>query len=114
MLMGGEKISDDGIWEIFETLHMKETVKETPKGLDSIFGDDTNFSGGQLQLLCIARVILQDRPILILDEATGQLDAENEFDVMRLLLEKKHNKIIFFITHRMTTLRHADKIACLE
>ncbi|MCP4523951.1 MAG: hypothetical protein GY828_07080, partial [Candidatus Gracilibacteria bacterium] len=62
----------------------------------------------------LIRNILQDKPILIMDEGTNQLDAENEILVMDELMKNKHNNIVIFITHRMTSIRKADKIFCLE
>ena len=83
-------------------------------GLDSNLGWDDDLSGGQKQLIAIIRIILQDRPILILDEGTNQLDAENEMRVMNRLLRDKADKIVIFITHRMSTIRSADGIFCME
>lgn len=59
-------------------------------------------------------MLLQDRDIIILDEGTNQLDAENEVLVMKELLSQKKDKIIIFITHRMSTISKADEIYCLE
>ena len=64
--------------------------------------------------MAFIRLLLQDRPIVIMDEGTNQLDAENEILVMNKLLEKKSEKIIIFITHRMSTISRADDIYCLE
>ncbi|HBA44998.1 TPA: hypothetical protein DCZ31_03375 [Patescibacteria group bacterium] len=84
------------------------------KGLDSEVKNEIDLSGGQYQLLAIIRIILQDRPILVFDEGTNQLDAENEALVMKYLLKKCHSKIIFFITHRMNTIARADEVLCIE
>jgi ABC-type bacteriocin/lantibiotic exporter with double-glycine peptidase domain len=77
-------------------------------------GDDIEFSGGEKQIIAFIRVLLQDRDIIIMDEGTNQLDAENEVLVMSELMQKKSNKIIIFITHRMSTISRADMIYCLE
>lgn len=64
--------------------------------------------------MAFIRILLQDRPIVILDEGTNQLDAENELLVMSELLKMKEDKIIIFITHRMSTVSRADWIYCIE
>jgi ABC-type multidrug transport system fused ATPase/permease subunit len=105
---------DEKIWNIMETLDLKKDVEKLPKKLDSIIGDDVQLSGGQSQLLSIARVIIQNRPIIIFDEGTNQLDAEHEAKIMDILKSIKKNKTIIMITHRMTTARKADKIYVID
>ena len=85
-----------------------------PAGLESIIGDEVNFSGGQSQLLVIARVLLQRRPFVILDEGTNQLDAERELSILQLLEQIKREATVIVITHRMTTARKADNILVLD
>jgi ABC-type multidrug transport system fused ATPase/permease subunit len=82
--------------------------------LNLIIGENLELSGGQKQLLEIARVILQQKPILILDEGTNQLDAEKEQLVLDLLQQAKKQAIVIFITHRMTTTKKCDQILVLE
>ena len=108
------KDTDKKIWELLEILDLKKDIKKLPKKLDSIIGDDVQFSGGQSQLLSIARVLIQDRPIVIFDEGTNQLDAEHEARIMDILKELKKEKTIIMITHRMTTARKADKIYVID
>ena len=71
-------------------------------------------STGQRQRLSIARAVLRDTPILILDEPTASLDAETEQDVIRNLAEWGKDRVVFIITHRLSTIRNADQIAFLE
>lgn len=71
-------------------------------------------SGGQRQRLCLARTVLQGPSLLILDEATSALDAETEQQVCRNLASRFSNATVLFITHRLTTLRHADRILFME
>ncbi len=106
--------SDEDLWNILKDFGLAEKIKSFRLGLDTPLGWDIDLSGGQRQLIVIIRVILQDRQILIFDEGTSQLDAENELLVMKRLLERKSNKIIVFITHRLSTIRKADLILCLE
>ncbi|MBW6441277.1 ABC transporter ATP-binding protein/permease, partial [Patescibacteria group bacterium] len=89
-----EKDTDEKIWKIFEVLDLKKEIEKLPKKLDAIIGDDVQFSGGQLQLLSIARVLIQDRPIIIFDEGTNQLDAEHETKIVDILSGLKEEKTI--------------------
>lgn len=93
---------------------MDKKIRQSSRGLDSEIGKDIEFSGGQNQILSIIRILLQDRPILVLDEGTNQLDAENEALVMKHLLRKRTGKIILFITHRMNTIARSDEVLCME
>lgn len=74
----------------------------------------SGLSGGQRQRLCLARTVLQDPSLLILDEATSALDAETEQQVCRNLASRFSSATVLFITHRLTTLRHADRILFME
>ncbi|EKD65897.1 MAG: hypothetical protein ACD_49C00077G0025 [uncultured bacterium (gcode 4)] len=107
-------VSDEEMYELLETFWLAKKVRKSIKGLDSEVKNEIDLSGGQYQLLAIIRIILQDRPILVFDEGTNQLDAENEALVMKYLLKKCHSKIIFFITHRMNTIARADEVLCIE
>jgi ATP-binding cassette subfamily B protein len=74
----------------------------------------SGLSGGQRQRICLARTVLQDPSLLILDEATSALDAETEQQVCRNLAARFHHATVLFITHRLTTLRQADRILFME
>ena len=93
---------------------MKNKIKNNPKWLDAEIWNDIDFSGWEQQIICFIRLLLQDKKIIIMDEWTNQLDAENEILVMNELLKHKHDKIIIFVTHRMSTISKADEIYCLE
>lgn len=115
LLLGVDKTySDEELFVYLEEFHLADKVKKMRKWLDSTLWYDSEFSGGEKQLLVLIRVILQDRPILIIDEGTGQLDAENEIRIMKKLLKKKREKIIIFIAHRMSVMKHVDVILCME
>ena len=84
-------------------------------GYDSELGDrGSKLSAGERQRLTIARAVIRDTPILILDEPTASLDAQTEQQVMAKLAEWGRDKIVFLITHRLSTIRNADQIAFLE
>ena len=109
-----KNVTDKTIYELLEEFGLKNKIEKLPAWLDAMLGDDIEFSGWEQQIIAFIRLLLQDRPIVIMDEGTNQLDAENEILVMNKLLEKKSEKIIIFITHRMSTISRADEIYCLE
>jgi len=90
-------------------------VEEMPLGYDTELGErGGKLSTGQRQRLSIARAILRDTPVLILDEPTASLDARTEHQVLKNLTEWGRNRVIFLITHRLSTIRNADQIAFLD
>ncbi len=90
-------------------------IQELPMGYDTVIGErGTRLSGGQRQRIAIARAILKDSPILILDEATSELDAESEMYVQKALANLMVGRTTFVIAHRLPTIRRADKILVLE
>jgi subfamily B ATP-binding cassette protein MsbA len=90
-------------------------IMELPQGYSTVIGErGTRLSGGQRQRIAIARAILKDSPILILDEATSELDSESEMYVQRALSNLMVGRTTFVIAHRLATIRRADVILVLE
>jgi ATP-binding cassette, subfamily B, bacterial MsbA len=90
-------------------------IQELPLGYDTVIGErGTRLSGGQRQRVAIARAILKDSPILILDEATSELDTESEMFVQKALANLMVGRTTFVIAHRLATIRRADRILVLE
>ena len=90
-------------------------ILELPQGYQTVLGDrGQRLSGGQRQRIAIARAILKDSPILILDEATSELDSESEMLVQRALSNLMQDRTAFVIAHRLSTIRRADKIIVIE
>ncbi len=114
LLWVDREVSQDELEKILNRFWLNEKIKGFRKWLDSEIWFDVDLSGWQRQLIALIRAILQDRQIIVFDEGTNQLDAENEMLVMKELLRDKKWKIIIFITHRMTTIKKSDMIYCIE
>lgn len=90
-------------------------IMALPDGFQTIIGEGgSTLSGGERQRISIARAILKDAPIVILDEATSSIDPENEHELLKAIAELTKNKTLISIAHRMTTVRNADQIIVLS
>ena len=90
-------------------------IMALPDGFDTVIGEGgVTLSGGERQRISIARAIMKDAPIIILDEATANVDPENEKELMEAVAELTHNKTVIMIAHRLKTVRSADRIFVVD
>ncbi len=112
---GNEDSTLDQIIRAAELSESKDFIDTLPKGFDTIIGErGQKLSGGQCQRIALARAILKDAPILILDEATASVDNETEAAIQRSLSKITSNRTTIIIAHRLSTVKNADKIIVLE
>ena len=112
---GLENISDDKIKDAAIAANAHEFIKELPDGYNTIIGErGVSLSGGQKQRIAIARAIVKNPPILILDEATSSLDSESEKHVQSAIENLMSERTVFVIAHRLSTVHNANKILVLE
>jgi subfamily B ATP-binding cassette protein MsbA len=108
-------VSEEDIVRAAETAHAMEFIRQLPGGLDAVIGErGVLLSGGQRQRLAIARALLKDAPVLILDEATSSLDTESERYIQAGLETLMKNRTTLVIAHRLSTIERADVIIVLE
>jgi len=107
--------SDQEIREAAEAAHAHHFIMDHPKGYDAVIGEQgVKLSGGQKQRIAIARAILKNAPILILDEATSSLDSKAEGEVQIALEKLMEGRTTFIIAHRLSTIKKADRIIVLS
>jgi ABC-type branched-subunit amino acid transport system ATPase component len=107
--------SDEEIWKALSAANGDPFVRELPKQLDTNVGErGVKLSGGEKQRLSIARALLKDAPILLLDEATASVDSETERQIQSALDHLMENRTAFVIAHRLSTIQNADRIYVLE
>jgi ATP-binding cassette, subfamily B, bacterial len=112
---GSKAASVDEIKRAAEIARADEFIKELPEGYNTVIGErGVTLSGGQKQRLSIARAVLRNTPILILDEATAALDVETESKIQQAIQELAGSRTIIVIAHRLSTVKRADKILVIQ
>ena len=107
-------ITDDKIIEALSKVGLKHYIETLPLGLDTIINENLSLSEGQKQELTIARAILRDKPMLILDEATSNVDTRTEIVIQEAMDMLMENRTSFVIAHRLSTIKNADLILVLN
>ena len=112
--LGSPQAPDDRIWGAAADARVLDFATHLPDGLDTLVGEGgIGISRGQAQRVALARAFLKDAPILLLDEPTAGLDAENEYLVMQALKKLSRQRTVLTLTHRLTNIKHADRILVL-
>lgn len=113
--LGKRNATDEEVYQAAKAANCDEFVQKLPNGYDTLIGENgAKLSGGERQRISIARALLKDAPIILLDEATASLDVENETKIQEALSKLLANKTVLVIAHRMRTVQSADKIIVLE
>lgn len=107
--------TDDRLTDALNRAGLGELLRQLPDGLDTIVGQrGKRFSGGERQRIAIARAVLRDRPLLILDEATSHLDAEREEGILDAIDAIATNKAVLVVAHRSSAIERADRVVMIE
>ncbi|SDI12013.1 ATP-binding cassette, subfamily B [Actinokineospora alba] len=108
------KAEHDDIVRVARLANIHDRTLELPHGYDSIIGEDVKLSGGEAQRISIARALLADAPVLVLDEATAFIDPQTEHAVRQALTARGTDRTVLVIAHRLETIAHADTVVMLE
>jgi len=115
LLMAKPDATEEELWQACDVAQFSEALKRLPKGLDTLLGErGINLSGGQVQRLCLARALLRLPTILILDDALSAVDTRTEEAILRGLKNVMKERTSIVVSHRISTIRHADKIIVIE
>ena len=115
ILFGNPNASDNEVINAAIKAHCHEFISKLPNGYDTIIGDGgATLSGGEKQRISIARAILKDSPIIILDEATASVDPENEHLIQNAISSLTKGKTVIVIAHRLATIQDADQILVID
>ena len=113
--VGRKDATDEEVIEVAKLAECDEFVQKLPEGYNTVIGENGELlSGGQRQRISIARALLKDADVILLDEATSFLDVENETKIQKALSTLIKNKTVMIIAHRMRTIANADKIVVLD
>ena len=112
---GKAEATDEEIIEAAKKARVHKYIMSLPQGYDTVVEEDGgNMSQGQMQLVCIARIMLTHPPMLILDEATSSIDTRTELQIQRAFDEMMKGRTTFIVAHRLSTIKNADKIIVMD
>lgn len=114
IMMGNLLASEEQMIEAAIAAACHEFIRTLPHGYDTIVGEEVKLSGGECQRISLARAILKDAPVVILDEATAYIDPDNENLIQQALARLAQGKTVIVIAHRLSSIEHADRIVVLE
>ena len=115
ILFGKPDATEDALIAAAKKACCHDFISVLPNGYDTVIGEGgSTLSGGEKQRISIARAILKNAPIVILDEATASVDPENEYLIQAAISELTHGKTLITIAHRLATIENADQILVLD
>lgn len=109
-----KNVTEDDLWRVCRACGLDKFVRSLSNGFDTVLSESVNISAGQKQLLTIARAMLQNAPMLILDEATSSVDTRTELLIQRAMDELTKGRTSFVIAHRLSTIKNADLILVMK
>ena len=113
--IGNPNASDEQVIAAAKAAYCDEFIREMPDGYQTVLGENgSTLSGGERQRISIARALLKNAPVILLDEATASLDPENEVFVQKAIAKLVEGKTVIMIAHRLRTVADADQILVLE
>lgn len=113
--IGNPNASDEQVIAAAKAAYCDEFIREMPDGYQTVLGENgSTLSGGERQRISIARALLKNAPVILLDEATASLDPENEVFVQKAIAKLIEGKTVIMIAHRLRTVADADQILVLE
>lgn len=113
--VGRKNASDEEVINAAKAAHCHDFIEKLPDGYQTVIGENgSTLSGGECQRLSIARALLKDAPVILLDEATASLDVDNETEIQEAITHLIQGKTVLIIAHRMRTVESADKIVVLD
>ncbi len=109
-----ENVSDEDVFKACRAVGIDHFIRTMPKGYDTVLDEKTNLSAGQKQLITIARAMIENAPLLILDEATSSVDTRTEIQIQKAMDKLTQGRTSFVIAHRLSTIKNADLILVMK